>query len=357
MPSVVRSALFFLCATLTACESDVPAPPPPSAATVYAVLETDPVASGGDAADDHAIWINPQDPLQSRIIATDKQAGIEVYNLAGERLQFIPAGRTNNVDLRPLPAGHQFSALAAASNRSNNTVSLFAIDKQGQLIWLRDSEIETGLAEPYGLCIYSGDEGLQVVVNDTDGSFQQWGLTEVSGDQTSDPLQLQAKLLREFSVPSQPEGCVADDENKRLFYGVEAEGIYAVSASPDESVSPVTVMEIEGITLAADVEGMSLYESGVGGYLIVSSQGNYSYSVFDRLPPFNYRGSFVVLDRPDGSVDGSQETDGLAVSSVSLGPDFPLGLLVVQDGFNTLPEDAQNFKFISWQEVAASLTL
>jgi len=43
-------------------------------------------------------------------------------------------------------------------------------------------------------------------------------------------------------------------------------------------------MEIEGITLGADVEGMSLYKSGVGGYLIVSSQGDYSYSVFDRCP-------------------------------------------------------------------------
>lgn len=357
MPSIVRSVLLSICLLLTACEFDVPAPPPPNAAAIYPALESDPVASGGDAADDPAIWIHPQDPLQSRVVATDKQAGIEVYNLAGKRLQFIPAGLTNNVDLRPLPAGHQYSALAAASNRSNNTVSLFAIDKQGELTWLRDSEIDTGLAEPYGLCMYSGDEGLQVIVNDKDGSFQQWGLTEVSGDQTSDPLRLQAKLLREFSVPSQPEGCVADDENKRLFYGVEAEGIYAVSASPAESANPVTVMQIEGVTLAADVEGMSLYKSGVGGYLIVSSQGNYSYSVFDRLPPFTYRGSFVVLDRPDGSVDGSQETDGLAVTSVPLGPDFPLGLLVVQDGFNTLPTDGQNFKFISWQEVAKSLTL
>jgi hypothetical protein len=53
---------------------------------------------------------------------------------------------------------------------------------------------------------------------------------------------------------------------------------------------------------------------------------------------------FVVADRSDGSVDGAQETDGLAVTSTSLGPNFPQGLIVVQDGFNTLPRGMQNFK-------------
>ncbi len=357
MPTLARSVLLLLCAALCGCELEVVAPPPPNAVSIFPLLETYPVASGGDAADDPAIWINPQDPMQSREIGTDKQAGIEVYNLAGARLQFIPAGRTNNVDLRHLPTDHRFSALAAASNRSNNTVSLFAIDSQGQMTWLRDSEIDTGLAEPYGLCMYDSGDGLQVIVNGTDGSFQQWGLREASGGQSSDPLQIQAELLREFSVSNQPEGCVADDEYRRLFYGVEEEGIYAVPADPDEPAIHDTVMEIEGTILAADVEGMSLYKSAAGGYLLVSSQGNFSYSLFDRLPPFSYRGSFVVADRPDGSVDGAQETDGLAVSSTSLGSNFPRGLIVVQDGFNTLPGDPQNFKFISWSEVARSLQL
>src|SRR5262245_41831515 len=39
--------------------------------TVLATVETDPVPNGGDAADDPAIWVNPNDPAQSAIIGTD----------------------------------------------------------------------------------------------------------------------------------------------------------------------------------------------------------------------------------------------------------------------------------------------
>jgi len=182
-------------------------------------------------------------------------------------------------------------------------------------------------------------------------------LQTASGGSSADPLSVQANLVREFAVSSQPEGCVADDAQQRLFVGVENEGIYAYPASHTAPATPTTVMEIDNSILAADVEGMSLYISGNGGYLVVSSQGNFSYAVFDRLPPFEYRGSFMVADRTDGTVDGSQETDGLAVNSTALGSRFGQGLLVVQDGFNTLPEDTQDFKYISWSDVARALGL
>jgi 3-phytase len=164
-------------------------------------------------------------------------------------------------------------------------------------------------------------------------------------------------LLREFSVPSQPEGCVVDDENERLFLGVEAEGVRMIDANSTTPAELNMIADIDGIILAADVEGMTLYKDGPEGYLIVSSQGNYSYAIFDRLPPFAYRGSFVVVDNALVGVDGSQETDGLAISSELRTSDFPSGLLVVQDGYNTLPVQAQNFKYISWKEIQDALSL
>lgn len=54
---------------------------------------------------------------------------------------------------------------------------------------------------------------------------------------------------------------------------------------------------------------------------------------------------------------GVQETDGLAVNSSFLGPDYPTGLVVLQDGYNTLPEDTQNFKFLSWRSIVEALNL
>jgi 3-phytase len=37
--------------------------------------------------------------------------------------------------------------------------------------------------------------------------------------------------------------------------------------------------------------------------------------------------------------------------SAPLGPDYPAGLLVVQDGRNLMPAQRQNFKFVSMQDV------
>src|SRR4249920_1247621 len=65
--------------------------------SVFAVVETQPVVSTGDAADDPAIWVNPVDPSLSTIIGTNKQAGLAVYDLSGKELQFVNAGQINNV--------------------------------------------------------------------------------------------------------------------------------------------------------------------------------------------------------------------------------------------------------------------
>jgi 3-phytase len=43
--------------------------------------------------------------------------------------------------------------------------------------------------------------------------------------------------------------------------------------------------------------------------------------------------------------------------SAPLGPDFPRGLLVVQDGCNALPGAPQNFKLVSWERIAVALGL
>jgi 3-phytase len=144
-----------------------------------------------------------------------------------------------------------------------------------------------------GLCMYASGSGLQVIVNGTDGRFQQWQLSEAPGDQSSDPVLFRAERVREFTVSSQPEGCVVDDENNRLFYGIEEQGIYAVAADHGEPANPVPIMEIDGITLVSDVEGMSLYKNrwaAVTWWCPVRAIS--VFSVFDRLPPFRYRGSF-----------------------------------------------------------------
>ena len=54
-------------------------------ATPAARVATEPVPSAGDAADDPAIWIHPDDPARSLVIGTDKKGGLEAYSLDGRR--------------------------------------------------------------------------------------------------------------------------------------------------------------------------------------------------------------------------------------------------------------------------------
>jgi 3-phytase len=51
------------------------------------------------------------------------------------------------------------------------------------------------------------------------------------------------------------------------------------------------------------------------------------------------------------------ETDGLDVTSAPLGPRFPQGLLVAQDGRNLSPRERQNYKYVSWRDIAEALGL
>lgn len=317
---------------------------------VHASVQTTPVPTHGDTADDPAIWINAAAPENSLVLGTDKRFGLRVYGLDGVEQFSIATGRLNNVDLRPLRRHPEFAALAAASNRTLKSISLFGIRASGEVVWLRDSEIDTGLDDPYGLCMYDDGSDLQVFVNDKDGRKQQWRLRDKGEGFAGD-------LLREIVLHDQPEGCVVDDANHRLFYGVEDHGVSAMSTDPADSAAARLIARVEGRPLHADVEGMDLYLQGEGGFLVVSSQGDNSYALFDRQPPHEYRGSFRVATDSASGIDGGSDTDGLAVTSSALDARFPQGMLVVQDGYNVLPEENQDFKYIDWRGVLKALDL
>jgi 3-phytase len=77
--------------------------------------------------------------------------------------------------------------------------------------------------------------------------------------------------------------------------------------------------------------------------------------VYRREGDNDFVGLFEVVTDAARGVDGTAETDGLDVTSHALGDGLPDGLLVVQDGRNEPPGLRQNFKLVSWSEVAAAL--
>ena len=304
----------------------------PSFGAVTADVETAPVEHGGDAADDPAIWVHPTNPALSLIIGTNKQGGLYSYTLDGKIHQYLPDGKMNNVDIRyGFDLNGEKATVIAASNRTNRSIALYRMNEEtGMLSDIADGPQATRMEDPYGLCMYqSAQTGkTYVFVNEKEGMVRQWEL------EASEDGKIGTKQVREFSVGSTAEGCVADDDNGTLFQAEEDVALWAYGAEPDAGDTRTKVTSVdENPALKDDLEGVSIYYGEDGnGYLIQSSQGNNSYAVFDHKAPYAYRGSYRVLGDVNSGIDGSSETDGLDVISTPLGEAFPHGLFIAQDG-------------------------
>jgi len=332
---------------------------------VQALVQTDLMPSLGDAADDPAIWIHPADATKSRVLGTDKQGGLAVYDLQGKELQYLAVGRLNNVDIR---TGFNLNGtlidLAVASNRDHNSLHLFSINREtGQLTTL--GEQPTTIKDIYGICLYKdAQKRFYAIVNDKDGTFEQHQLSVIDHH-------IVANKVRSFKVATQPEGCVANDQTAQLFVGEEDEAVWVLSAEADASASMTKVIATNSAVHAesivhADIEGIAYYQANPQNgtkqnYLVISSQGNDSYVVLEAAPPYKLRGSFSIGINAALGIDGASETDGLEVTSADLsgnntGP-WRLGMLVVQDGRKRMPESRQNFKYVPWTAIVEALNL
>ena len=324
----------------------------PAVAIIAPQAQTAPMARQGDAADDPAIWL-ASDPANARILGTNKKQGLLVYDLQGKQTQLLEVGRLNNVDVRQnIQLGGSKVDLAVATQRDDNSMMLFTINASGEVA--EAGRFPTGLKSIYGMCLYQpASGGVQAFINDKDGTFQQYSIG-MSGNKFS------ATLLRSFKVATQPEGCVADDANARLFLGEETRGVWTTSADAAKPDALTMVLPV-GAQLTADVEGMAIYRKPNGkadtGYLIVSSQGDSSYVVLDAQAPYKMRGRFKVGFNLPAGIDGTSETDGLDVTSANLGGAYAQGMLVIQDGYKRLPDGPQNFKYVAWADVAKALGL
>lgn len=313
---------------------------PAATATVSATVETAPVPNGKDAADDPAIWVNPTDASKSIVIGTDKQGGLALYDLSGKQLQYLPDGKMNNVDIRTgFPLNGQKTDLVTAGNRTDNTIAIYRLKPDSRTLEnVAARKITT--VEAYGACMYrSAKTGkFYYFVNSKTGGVEQWELFDNGSGKVD------ARKVRAFKVGNQTEGCVADDELGHLYIGEEAFGIWKYGAEPDASDTRVLVDKAgPGGNLVADVEGLTIaYGKDGSGYLIASSQGNNSYALYRREGKNEYVKSFKIV--PGNGIDSVEDTDGIDVTTISLGPQFPKGLFVVQDGIND--GGNQNFKFV-----------
>ncbi|WP_052721171.1 phytase [Actinoplanes rectilineatus] len=354
--------------------------------------------AGGDAnADDPAIWINAADRSRSLVIGTAKNGGLRVYDLAGREVQSIATpegGRFNNVDiLTGFTFGKRKVDVAVVTDRGLDKLRIYKIDPSGltditsadaPLLFSRDqSEVEEQ-ATGYGVAVY---DRYAVVSRRHSTRLGIFRLEERNGKvtyRTSDTLD----LPRTFRLPDgtnwspcaepgeepQVEGMVVDAEAGVLYAAqedvalwrinleggvfssipriVERVSSYGTPATYDAETEECVVDTANdpgfGGRITADVEGATIYPTGRrGGYLIVSSQGDSRFFVYDRRDnrPISI---FTVTDGP--ATDGVQHSDGAAVTSTPL-PGYPRGLLVLHDGENT-PDGGRtstNFKYVDFR--------
>lgn len=319
--------------------------------TLPATVETDPVPHEGDAADDPAVWVHPKDPARSTIIGTDKRGGLAVYGMDGKELQYLKIGRLNNADVRyGFPLGGATVDIVAASEVDKDALFVFRIDPEsGKLSSVTPRPVKLGISV-YGCCLYRSAKSGKFYFIGTSyrGPAEQWELFDDGAGNVD------ARRVRRIEIASSTEGCVADDELGHLYIGEEREGIWKYGAEPDAGEARVRVDTCgRGGHIVPDVEGLAIcHGAGGKGYLLASSQGDDSFVIYRREGANEYLGTFKV---GKGTLDGVSDCDGIEVTNSPLGPGFPSGVFVAQDGSND--RGNQNFKLVPWPSVAGAFKL
>ncbi|AVZ76857.1 hydrolase [Streptomyces lunaelactis] len=373
---------------------------PTVTATAETAALYDDEAGGNANADDPAIWRNAADPARSLVVATAKEGGLRVYGLDAGLVQSIPApappaaddapGRFNNVDLVTglrTPTGR--ADVAVVSDRGNDRLRVYRIDPS------RPGRPLTDVTDPAAAPVFSASQseineqrtayGLATWTDRSTG--RSYALVSRRNRTEVALLELKAtatgtvgyRKIRTLELPSsfrlpngarwspcaepdelpQVEGMVVDPANGMLYAGQEDIGIWRMRA--DLTGKPVLVDKVKeygipgvydaeteecapgadpgygGRRLAADVEGLTLFQESDGdGYVMSSSQGDNTFALYDReISERNeYEGGFRI-GAASATLDGSEECDGAAVLNAPLGARYPRGLLVVQDGHET----------------------
>jgi len=290
---------------------------------VNPVLELD--APGILDQDDMCIWIHPTDKSLSTIISADKASHhLFVYDLQGNVLQTIDVASQHpgGIDIRyNFLLGGELTDIIGYDSRATNTVHFYKVNRNTRLISFINS---IPISSNYGFCMYKSPVTgkYYCFASNSAGNIFQYELSDNNADGI-----IEGTFVRQMNNNGNQntEGMVADDQTGILYAANEILGIYKFDAEPNGPLTSTLVAATGVNGLTADVEGLAIYYLPDGnGYLIASSQGSDDFKVYDRQPPHNFIKTIEV--------NNVGETDGIDVTSVSLGPSFPFGMILTHDG-------------------------
>ncbi|MBN6041698.1 phytase [Amycolatopsis sp. 195334CR] len=340
----------------------------------------DPAASPANAdADDPAIWVNRANPARSLVLGTLKEGGLATFDLRGRELAVLPApppptpdaapGRFNNVDV--------VDDLAVVSDRGRDRIRVYRIGQDRQLTDVTDpaappvfSADESEVDEQrtaYGLSAAKvGGQRVVAVSRRHETRVALLRLVDLPGGRVGTAPLTTVDLPAEFPLPDgttwtpcaepgerpQVEGMALDPAHHVLYAAQEDVGIWRIplggapelldkvrsfgaparyDEETEECVPDGPDPGFGGTRLTADAEGLTIAEGPHGtGQLYASSQGDSRFVVYDRTGGNKPLSEFTV--GATARTDSVEHSDGAAITTTPLGPDFPRGLLVLHDG-------------------------
>ena len=325
-----------------------------------------------DDADDPAIWVNPTDAAKSVIVGTNKHAapsgGLYVFGFDGKLKQRIAGlDRPNNVDIQSgFPLKNRFVDIAVTTERNKRCLRVFAIENgvlrdlapQGLPVFVGEAG-ESGA--PMGVALYKRprDGAVFAVVSRKTGPAQGylWQYRLTFEDQT-----LRAEKVRElgqFSGKGEIEAVAVDDEMGAIYYSDEGAGYRKWAADPDDARAKdeLGIFGVESASdrFGGDREGIAVAPGETSrGVLVVSEQikvdagsGGTVFRIYRRGGSNeNSDDQSELLARVRG---GADDTDGLEVTTQSLGPAFPRGALVAMNS------NGRNFWIYDWRDIERGL--
>jgi len=365
--------------------------------------------SGTNDADDPSFWVHPNEPNKSLIIATVKQAGLDVFRPDGSLVQTVSiptTSRFNNVDVvygvpvRGLPRD-----LAVVSDRGTDKIHVFLIDgtqarpltevTAGGVPLVFGTTKKIRSKTTYGIAAWRNPttgKGEVFVTQENSTTIAKLVLTDPNNGTVGYEKVASINLPSTFDLPTgdtwkpcfnpahpdwlpHAEGMVVDPTTGTLWVDQEIVGLWKMTTDLTERqlvhkltrfgqkytvvnqrCKVDTASQSYGESyLPGDLEGIGLYRPAAAdkGYLVISNQQKSLFTVFSR-DGVDYKGSFTI--GAGQGIDAVQQTDGVAVINVPMGDRYPQGMLVTQDGRND-PEGGTNFKFTPWPSVAGALNL
>jgi 3-phytase len=351
-------------------EDSTKPPPAPSPLSTAVEIESEyATAQLANDPDDPAIWVYPQDPSRSLILATMKVAApagaIVVFGLDGQIRQVISGiDRPNNIDVEyGVELGGRRIDIAVATERLARQLRVFRIEpREGRLVDLGGIRILDGQSgeagAPMGIALYRRprDGAVFAIVTPKEGPREgylwQYRLADAGGGR------LAATFVRRFGTFSattvreenEIEAVAVDDVLGFVYYADEADGIHKWHADPDHRDAGRELAHFARNGFRGDREGIAIYALSDGtGYIVGTDQleGDSEYHLFPREGaagnPHDHSREIAVVR------GGADSTDGIDVTSSPLGPGLPHGMLIAMNS------SSRNFLIFRWQDVATEV--